>query len=154
MSDRITKVRRRCLVLKELRTQLTDVPWPLTDRQREVYEFIRESILVEQRSPTLREICVVFGFQSTNTVTHYLNVLESWGLVARSGTRSRNTCPRHGRLSLPSVGRIPLVSHPKGAFDARSISQMPTGYQDRRRHYDSSDSDQRESGATGNCRAG
>ncbi|HLP41663.1 MAG TPA: transcriptional repressor LexA [Fibrobacteria bacterium] len=61
----------------------------LTPRQREVYEFIRDSIEQTNRPPTLREIGVRFQISSTNGVRSILAALVKKNFIARSPKLSR-----------------------------------------------------------------
>ena len=62
---------------------------PLTDRQREIYEFIREVVRSESRPPTMREIGERFSMSSTNGVREALEVLERKGYIRRAPFLSR-----------------------------------------------------------------
>ena len=62
---------------------------PLTDRQREIYEFIREAVRGESRPPTMREIGQRFSMSSTNGVREALEVLERKGYIRRAPFLSR-----------------------------------------------------------------
>ena len=53
----------------------------LTDRQQEVYEFIRDKIRSRGYGPTVREIGGEFGIASPNGVMCHLRALERKGLV-------------------------------------------------------------------------
>lgn len=61
----------------------------LTQRQRLVYEFIRERILHRGYGPTVREIGDQFGISSPNGVMCHLRALEKKGLIRRSPNKSR-----------------------------------------------------------------
>ena len=61
----------------------------LTDRQRRVYELIRELILNRGYGPTVREIGEAFGIKSPNGVMCHLRALERKGLILRSPNKSR-----------------------------------------------------------------
>jgi repressor LexA len=61
----------------------------LTDRQKEVYEFIREKIQNRGYGPTVREIGEDFGISSPNGVMCHLRALEKKGLIKRSPNKSR-----------------------------------------------------------------
>ena len=62
---------------------------PLTDRQREIYEFIREAVRAENRPPTMREIGDRFSISSTNGVREVLETLERKGYIRRAPFLSR-----------------------------------------------------------------
>ncbi len=69
----------------------------LTDRQKEVLEFIQESIGNRGYPPTLREIGERMGIRSTNGVNDHLKALEKKGYLAREDLKSRALRP----LKLP-----------------------------------------------------
>jgi repressor LexA len=86
-----------------------DATSELTDRQRDVYEFIRDKICNRGYGPTVREIGEAFGIRSPNGVVCHLKALEKKGLITREANRSRaielasEPLNRHG---LPLAGRI------------------------------------------------
>ena len=61
----------------------------LTQRQREVYEFIREKIRHRGYGPTVREIGTQFNISSPNGVMCHLKALEKKGLITREPNMSR-----------------------------------------------------------------
>lgn len=61
----------------------------LTERQREVYQFIRDKIRGRGYGPTVREIAAEFGIRSPNGVVCHLKALEKKGLIFREPNRSR-----------------------------------------------------------------
>jgi len=61
----------------------------LTERQREVYEFIRERIRSRGYGPTVREIGQNFNISSPNGVMCHLKALEKKGLIHREPNMSR-----------------------------------------------------------------
>lgn len=65
----------------------------LTDRQKEVLEFISESIAGRGYPPTLREIGERMGIRSTNGVNDHLKALEKKGYLAREDLKSRALRP-------------------------------------------------------------
>ena len=81
----------------------------LTDRQRAVYEFIREKIQGRGYGPTVREIGKNFDIRSPNGVMCHLKALEKKQLIIREPNMSRaiqlTTEPAHER-GLPLVGTI------------------------------------------------
>jgi repressor LexA len=62
---------------------------PLTARQREVFEFIKERIQSDSRPPTLREIGLRFDISSTNGVRSILHALAKKNYIERSPKLSR-----------------------------------------------------------------
>lgn len=82
----------------------------LTERQREVYEFIREKIDNRGFGPTVREIGEGFKIKSPNGVMCHLKALEKKGMIKRLGGRARaiqlvNHRPG-GNVDLPLLGRV------------------------------------------------
>jgi repressor LexA len=61
----------------------------LTDRQREIYEFIRDKIESRGYGPTVREIGLGFDIKSPNGVMCHLKALEKKGLIKREGFSAR-----------------------------------------------------------------
>jgi repressor LexA len=61
----------------------------LTDKQRKVYEFIREKIHSRGYGPTVREIGGQFSISSPNGVMCHLRALEKKGLITREPNMSR-----------------------------------------------------------------
>ena len=90
----------------------------LTDRQREILEFITQSIRERGYPPTLREIGVHFGIKSTNGVNDHLRALEKKGYLQREDLKSRALRPMGMRgparapsrdedmVEVPLVGRV------------------------------------------------
>jgi repressor LexA len=61
----------------------------LTERQQEVYRFVREKIRGRGYGPTVREIATHFNIHSPNGVICHLKALEKKGLITREPNRSR-----------------------------------------------------------------
>jgi len=81
----------------------------LTERQREVYEFIRGKIRGRGYGPTVREIAAAFGIQSPNGVVCHLKALEKKGLITREPNMSRAiqlAAEPIREKGLPLAGRI------------------------------------------------
>lgn len=81
----------------------------LTERQREIYEFIREKIESRGYGPTVREIGEGFDIASPNGVMCHLNALVKKGLIKRQTKSARaiqlvDHRPR-GR-GLPLLGKV------------------------------------------------
>lgn len=61
----------------------------LTERQRDILNFIREFQKERGVAPTHREICDHFGFSSYGTVYKHLSLLEKKGLIRRDWNQKR-----------------------------------------------------------------
>ena len=81
----------------------------LTERQREIYDFIRGKIESRGYGPTVRDIGDAFGIKSPNGVMCHLKALEKKGLILREEGKARAIQladyrgPQHG---LPLLGRV------------------------------------------------
>jgi len=81
----------------------------LTQRQKDIYEFIRDKIVNRGYGPTVREIGLQFGIRSPNGVMCHLKALEKKGLITRESHMSRAiqlANPPQPRTSLPLAGLI------------------------------------------------
>lgn len=61
----------------------------LTERQRDILNFIRDFQKQKGVAPTHREICDHFGFSSYGTVYKHLSLLEKKGLIRRDWNQKR-----------------------------------------------------------------
>ena len=61
----------------------------VTERQRDILNFIREFQQERGIAPTHREICDHFGFSSYGTVYKHLSLLEKKGLIRRDWNQKR-----------------------------------------------------------------
>jgi repressor LexA len=81
----------------------------LTDRQREVLDFITGSIRKRGYPPTLREIGSHFGIRSTNGVNDHLRALEKKGFLHREDLKSRALRPlitEDDFIDVPVLGKV------------------------------------------------
>ena len=84
----------------------------LTERQRDILEFIRQFQAEHEIAPTHREICDHFGFSSYGTVYKHLSLLEKKGLIRRDWNQKRG---------------VELVEQPKPAAPAAAsgVRELP-----------------------------
>ncbi len=81
-----------------------------TDRQRQVYDFIRAYVLHHGVAPKLREIGAHLGIRSRGTVHRHLRALESAGLIVIEPDRSRGIrLKRASATAAEAAGRLPLL---------------------------------------------
>ena len=81
----------------------------LTERQREIYDFIRSKIESRGYGPTVREIGLAFNIKSPNGVMCHLKALEKKGLIKREGFSARAIQlidHKPDSASLPFLGRV------------------------------------------------
>jgi repressor LexA len=76
----------------------------LTERQKEIYEFIRTKIESRGYGPTVREIGLAFDIKSPNGVMCHLKALEKKGLIKREGRSARAIQLIDYRLGGPAAG--------------------------------------------------
>ncbi len=78
----------------------------LTENERKVFEFIKQR-LEEGYPPTVREICMEFGFRSTSTAHRYIQSLTDKGLLEKGANQNRaiKLVGRQGTL-VPLVGTV------------------------------------------------
>ena len=79
----------------------------LTDRQREILDFITSSITERGYPPTLREIGEHFGIRSTNGVNDHLKALEKKGHLRREDLKSRAMRPTTMGEVIPFERKVP-----------------------------------------------
>src|SRR5437763_11063715 len=86
----------------------------LTERQRDILQFIKDFQKARGVAPTHREICDHFGFSSYGTVYKHLSLLEKKGLIRRDWNQKRGVevvdkaaeGPPPGARELPLFGYI------------------------------------------------
>src|SRR5262249_18397503 len=114
---RFTLARRRCRLILGRRSTLQvaggfSMPdfSQLTERQREIYDFIRTKIESRGYGPTVREIGVNFDIKSPNGVMCHLKALEKKGLIKRETFSARAIqlldYHPHEHSSLPLLGLV------------------------------------------------
>ena len=62
----------------------------LNERERAVYETIRDCVWQNGYAPSVRELAAQLGYRSTSTVQLYLDRLEAHGYITREGGKSRS----------------------------------------------------------------
>src|SRR5688572_18615683 len=90
----------------------------LTERQRDILEFIRGFQKSRGIAPTHREICDHFGFSSYGTVYKHLSLLEKKGLIRRDWNQKRGVelvekpeSERETRESTANARELPLFGY-------------------------------------------
>lgn len=62
---------------------------PLTDRQKQIYQFIKTTVHEKGYPPSVREIGNAVGLQSSSTVHGHLAKLQEKGYIKRDPTKPR-----------------------------------------------------------------
>jgi repressor LexA len=105
----------------------------LTDRQREIYDFIRSKIETRGYGPTVREIGLEFKIKSPNGVMCHLKALEKKGLIQREGFSARAIRlidHPFGSRGLPLLGKVAAgvpIEAVEEADERLDINQLFTG---------------------------
>src|SRR5687767_15728563 len=93
----------------------------LTERQRDILNFIRDFQKERGVAPTHREICDHFGFSSYGTVYKHLSLIEKKGLIRRDWNQKRGVeiveqndeaaSPAAARRQDSAVRELPLFGY-------------------------------------------
>ncbi len=85
----------------------------LTQREKEVYEYISDCLDKNGYAPSVRDICTAVGIKSTSSVHEYLRRLETKGYIKKSSGKSRalsiegNASNETGKMKrVPILGRV------------------------------------------------
>lgn len=80
----------------------------LTERQRDILQYIREYRRERGVAPTHREICEAFGFSSYGTVYKHLSILEKKGMIRRDWNQKRGVELTEPPAAEGAVKELPL----------------------------------------------
>ena len=86
----------------------------ITDKQREILEYIKEMILKKGYPPSVREICEAVHLKSTSSVHSHLESLEKNGYIRRDPTKPRTieildddfALTRRELVNVPVIGTV------------------------------------------------
>ena len=86
----------------------------ISDKQREILEYIKQEILNRGYPPAVREICEAVDLKSTSSVHSHLETLEKNGYIRRDPTKPRAieiiddnfNLTRREVVNVPLVGRV------------------------------------------------
>lgn len=86
----------------------------ISDKQREILEYIKKEILNRGYPPAVREICEAVDLKSTSSVHSHLETLEKNGYIRRDPTKPRAieiidenfNLTRREMVNVPMVGRV------------------------------------------------
>lgn len=97
----------------------------LTQRQQEVYDFLKQSILEDGYPPSVREICRGLGFKSTSTAHGYLEKLEEYGYIKRDASKNRAIVLNEEiSPSLPDTLSIPLLGRVQAGLPILAVENI------------------------------
>lgn len=95
----------------------------LTERQRDILNFIRDFQRERGVAPTHREICEQFGFSSYGTVYKHLSLLEKKGLIRRDWNQKRGVELVEG----PAETAAPTTPPPSGVRELPLFGYIAAG---------------------------
>lgn len=111
----------------------------LTDRQRQVLDFIKAEVALKGFPPTVRDIGQAVGLHSSSTVHAHLGALEAKGLIRRDPSKPRAlevlerdapAVPSHSAVSnivyLPVVGSVAAGIPMLATENIESTMPLPT----------------------------
>lgn len=86
----------------------------ITDKQKQILEYIKETILSKGYPPAVREICEAVNLKSTSSVHSHLETLEKNGYIRRDPTKPRTieildddfALTRREVVNVPIVGTV------------------------------------------------
>ena len=83
----------------------------ITDKQKEILEFIKACILKKGYPPAVREICEAVHLKSTSSVHAHLETLEKNGYIRRDPTKPRaiEICDDSFQLVRNEMTSIPII---------------------------------------------
>ena len=83
----------------------------VSEKQNEIYEFLKTYTDNKGYPPSVREICEAVGLRSTSSVHGHLKRLESKGLIKRDPTKPRaleiiDHSSRKEMVNIPIIGKV------------------------------------------------
>ena len=83
----------------------------ITDKQREILEYIKKEILNRGYPPTVRDICEAVNLKSTSSVHSHLETLEKNGYIRRYPTKPRaiEIVDDNFNLTRREFANVPLI---------------------------------------------
>lgn len=109
----------------------------LTDRQRQILEYVAEKVAERGYPPSVREVCDALGLASSSTVHSHLQALQRKGYLRIDPTKPRAIevlfdaetglpAERRPARSVPLVGRIAAGAPILAEENVEEIYPMPT----------------------------
>ncbi len=104
----------------------------LTDKQKQVLNYIAQYIDTWEMAPSFDEICSEFGFNSYNTVTTYLKILERKGYIRLPKEKNRKRAMEvirpveANRFELPLLGKVAAGKPIEAVEDINTIEVPPS----------------------------
>lgn len=108
----------------------------ISDKQREILEFMKQEILNKGYPPTVRDICEAVKLKSTSSVHSHLETLEKNGYIRRDPTKPRAieivddsfNLTRREVVNVPLVGRVAAGEPILAVENIESYFPIPSEY--------------------------
>ncbi len=108
----------------------------ITDKQREILEYMKEQILSKGYPPTVRDICEAVHLKSTSSVHSHLETLEKNGYIRRDPTKPRAieiidenfNLTRREMVNVPLIGRVAAGEPILAVENIESYFPIPAEY--------------------------
>ena len=108
----------------------------ITDKQKEILEFMKQEILNKGYPPTVRDICEAVKLKTTSSVHSHLETLEKNGYIRRDPTKPRAieiiddnfNLTRREVANVPMVGRVAAGEPILAVENVESYFPIPTEY--------------------------
>ncbi len=108
----------------------------ISDKQKEILEYMKQEILNKGYPPTVRDICEAVKLKSTSSVHSHLETLEKNGYIRRDPTKPRAieiiddnfNLTRREVTNVPMVGRVAAGEPILAVENVESYFPIPTEY--------------------------
>ena len=108
----------------------------ITDKQREILEYIKKEILNRGYPPTVRDICEAVNLKSTSSVHSHLETLEKNGYIRRDPTKPRAieivddnlNLTRREFANVPLIGQVAAGQPLLAVENIESYFPIPTEF--------------------------
>jgi len=108
----------------------------ISDKQKEILEYMKQEILNKGYPPTVRDICEAVKLKSTSSVHSHLETLEKNGYIRRDPTKPRAieiidenfNLTRREMVNVPLVGRVAAGEPILAVENIESYFPIPAEY--------------------------
>lgn len=108
----------------------------ISDKQKEILEYMKQEILNKGYPPTVRDICEAVKLKSTSSVHSHLETLEKNGYIRRDPTKPRAieiiddnfNLTRREMTNVPMVGRVAAGEPIPAVENIEAYFPIPTEY--------------------------
>ena len=108
----------------------------ISNKQKEILEYVKKEILNKGYPPTVRDICIAVNLKSTSSVHAHLETLEKNGYIRRDPTKPRAieiiddnfNSARREMVNVPLVGRVAAGEPILAIENVETYFPVPTEY--------------------------